>query len=51
MRVYYTVLWRLAQASRSSIPETQLWIPEECCAFPQECRGKEAFALCGFLPP
>ena len=50
MRVSSTVLRRLAQASSSSIPKPNSHFPTNAVLSQGRCPGKEAFAVCGFLP-
>ena len=42
---------RIAQASRSSIPNRNSDVPTDAVLSQGRCPGKEAFAVCGFLPP
>ena len=51
MRVSCTVLRRLAQASSSSIPKPNSDFPRNVVLSQGRCQGKEAFDVCGFLPP
>ena len=51
MRVSSTVLRRLAQASSSSIQKPNSDLPTNAVLSQGRCPGKEAFAVCGFLPP
>ena len=51
MRVSSTVLRGIAQASSSSIPKPNSDFPTNAVLSQGRCPGKEAFAVCGFLPP
>ena len=50
MRLSSTQLRRLAQASSSSIPKPNSDYPRNAVLSQGRCPGKEAFAVCGFLP-
>ena len=50
MRISSTVLRRLAQPRRSSIPKPISDFPMNAVLSQSRCPGKEPFAVCGFLP-